>query len=278
MGILAGLFDTSGFPPRWNCGTWSPALGWTHIIADLAIFGAYTAIPVSLGFFVLRRRNLPFSFIFWLFVAFILSCGISHLVEAVIFYKPVYRLSGFVKAITAVVSVATVIALVRAMPAALRLPDIKAAHDRMAIEIQERQRAQEELERARIALEGRTGELTLHSHRVESAMEATWVMACQWIAETGQMVWEIGGRRWTRGLELQLPRGHVSSWAVFLSETDLQRFIAESQAAVREDRGFEFIGEVRTSEGAPVKMRMTGSPDRRVSGAPATLTGMARLM
>lgn len=278
MSIVAGLFDTSGFPPRWHCGAWPPALGWTHIVSDLAIFAAYTAIPLSLGVFLVRRRNVPFSFVFWLFVAFILSCGLTHLIEAIIFYKPVYRLAGVVKAVTAAVSIATVIALVRVMPAALRMPDIKAAHDQMAVEIQERQRVQEELERARIALEGRSGALTLHSHRVESAMEATWVMACQWEADTGLIVWEIGGRRWARELEIPLPRGQVTGWSMLLSDDDLQGLIGASRAAVREDREIEFMCAARSDTGHRLQIRLTGSPDRRVSGAPATLTGMARLI
>src|ERR1043165_732740 len=32
------LLDTSDFRPRWHCGQWSPGLGWTHIVADLAIW------------------------------------------------------------------------------------------------------------------------------------------------------------------------------------------------------------------------------------------------
>jgi hypothetical protein len=35
------LFDTSDFPARWTCGQWSAVHGWTHILSDLAIFGAY---------------------------------------------------------------------------------------------------------------------------------------------------------------------------------------------------------------------------------------------
>ena len=45
------LFDTSGFPARWNCGQWSDAHGWLHILSDLAIFGAYSAIPLTLVYF-----------------------------------------------------------------------------------------------------------------------------------------------------------------------------------------------------------------------------------
>ncbi|MEZ6210261.1 MAG: hypothetical protein R3B46_03310 [Phycisphaerales bacterium] len=55
---------------------------------------------------------MPFSFVFWLFVAFILSCGVTHLTEAII-YRPIYRFAGLAKAVTATISIATVIALVQ---------------------------------------------------------------------------------------------------------------------------------------------------------------------
>src|SRR5205814_447878 len=82
-------------------------LGWLHITSDLAIWLAYLAIPVVLALFVRRRRDVPFPRVFWLFGLFILSCGTTHLIEAVIFYEPVYRLAGVVKLVTAVVSWAT---------------------------------------------------------------------------------------------------------------------------------------------------------------------------
>lgn len=122
LNFIRRLFETDGFPPRWRCGTgWTSELGWTHIISDLAIWGSYTAIPVVLALFVLRRKDVPFPRVFWLFIAFIFLCGTVHLIEAIIFWEPVYRLAGMVKAATAVVSIATVVALVPVLPVALSL-------------------------------------------------------------------------------------------------------------------------------------------------------------
>src|SRR5262245_56387244 len=56
--FFSRLFDTSGFPPRWDCGAaWAqePAVGWIHIFSDLAVFAAYTAIPVMLLYFVFHK-------------------------------------------------------------------------------------------------------------------------------------------------------------------------------------------------------------------------------
>lgn len=116
------LLDTSDFPPRWHCGNWTTLHGVVHIAADLAIWGAYTSIPLALVYFVRRRRDTPFPRLYWLFALFILSCGTGHLVEAGIFWWPASRLSAAVKVITAVVSWATVIALLPILPRALTIP------------------------------------------------------------------------------------------------------------------------------------------------------------
>ncbi|AMV34907.1 Aerobic respiration control sensor protein ArcB [Pirellula sp. SH-Sr6A] len=120
--FVAKLFDTGDFPARWYCGVWSTDVGWLHILSDLGIFTAYFAIPCVLLFFILRKKDLPFPKVIWLFAAFILACGLGHLIEASIFWWPVYRFSGLVKCLTAIVSWVTVIVLVRIMPIALRLP------------------------------------------------------------------------------------------------------------------------------------------------------------
>src|SRR5205085_2154458 len=107
--FLSHLFDTTGFPPRWYCGAWTSGHGWLHILSDLGVWSAYVAIPCVLGYFVLRRRDIPFRPIFWLFAAFILACGTTHLMEAALFWWPAYRLAGLIKLVTALVSWATVL-------------------------------------------------------------------------------------------------------------------------------------------------------------------------
>lgn len=143
MTWLASLFDTFGFPPRWSCGVWSQALGWTHILSDVAIFLAYVAIPVVLAYFVRRRRDLPFPGVVWLFALFILSCGAGHLLEAVIFYAPMYRLAGALKVVTAVASWGTVLALVPIVPKVLALRSAAEFQQ----EIDRRREVEEELRR-----------------------------------------------------------------------------------------------------------------------------------
>lgn len=165
--FLANLFNTAGFSPRWYCGTWTVGHGWLHILSDAAIFGAYTAIPCVLAYFILRRNDVPFPRILWLFVAFIFVCGFGHLIEAIIFWQPVYRFSGLVKMSTALVSWATVIALVQIVPRALHLPGLARLNDELRAEVEERKRAEAALRGS----EGKLGELLASEREARAEAE-----------------------------------------------------------------------------------------------------------
>jgi signal transduction histidine kinase/DNA-binding NarL/FixJ family response regulator len=145
LDFFYNLFDTSDFPARWNCGHWTRGHGWLHILSDIAVWGAYTSIPIALVLFARRRKDVPFQRIYLLFAAFILACGSVHLVEAIIFWQPVYRLSGLLKLLTAVVSWATVIALIRIAPQAMEWPGLKISNDALREEVGRRERTEERL-------------------------------------------------------------------------------------------------------------------------------------
>ena len=143
LDYLSRLFDTSEFAPPWQAGHWTPGLAWTHIIADLAVWAAFTAIPLVLAFFIVRRRRIiPFPKVGWLFVAFIFAAGATHLVDAIMFYWPAYRAEGMVKLITAAISWAAVLALVRVVPAALSLK----SQEELEHEVEKRSREARESE------------------------------------------------------------------------------------------------------------------------------------
>lgn len=125
------LLSTTDFPARWYCGNWSALHGWTHVVSDAAIAGAYAAIPLALIHFARKRRDVPFLPVFWLFGAFILLCGLGHLVEATLFWHPWYRLSALIKALTAVVSWGTVAALVPVVPRALEMPGLAQVNEQL---------------------------------------------------------------------------------------------------------------------------------------------------
>ena len=133
------LFNTADWPPRWHCGTWTDFHGWLYIISDVSIWAAYFAIPFLLFRIVVKRKDIPFPRIFWLFIAFILLCGLTHLLDAIIFWWPAYRLSALLRLLTGVVSIITVYALYRILPLIHNLRTVA----QLEAEIAERQKAEE---------------------------------------------------------------------------------------------------------------------------------------
>src|SRR5262249_822525 len=149
VNFFTELLDTSDFPPRWHCGHWTAAQGWLHILSDLGVWGAYLAIPCVLGFFVLRKKDVPFRTVFWLFGAFILACGTTHLMEGIIFWWPAYRLAGLIKLFTAIISWTTVLALVPIVPLALAMRSPEELEREIAIRKQSEEHLRESEERFR---------------------------------------------------------------------------------------------------------------------------------
>jgi hypothetical protein len=119
--FITNIFGTADWPARWHCGKWSELHGWLYILSDMGIWLAYFIIPVIIIYFAQSRPNTPFLSVYWLFGAFIIFCGMTHLLDAVIFWWPAYRLSALVRFLTALVSIATIFALVKQLPSILDL-------------------------------------------------------------------------------------------------------------------------------------------------------------
>lgn len=118
---FANLLNPEGFPPRWFCGQWTAFHGWFYILSDLSIWSAYFAIPLIIIRFIRHRADLPFPKIFWLFAAFIFACGTTHLIDALMFWWPAYRLSGLIYFLTGLISWITVLTMIPVIPKVLVL-------------------------------------------------------------------------------------------------------------------------------------------------------------
>lgn len=139
------------FIPHGHCYLWRPGLVGLHVWSDSLIALAYYSIPITLVYFVRKRRDLPFDWIFLLFGAFIIACGTTHILEVWTLWHPNYWFSGFVKAITAAVSLCTAMLLVPLIPKALALPSpaqLEQANRQLEMEIRERASTEAELQRA----------------------------------------------------------------------------------------------------------------------------------
>jgi PAS domain S-box-containing protein len=128
---VAAFFNSDDFMPHGHCFLWQPHILWLHIISDAGIAAAYYALPVALIYLTRKRKDLPFKNVFWLFGAFILLCGTTHLLAIWVLWHPDYAVEGVVKAATALVSLATLAMLIKLIPEALQMvsADTKALAD-----------------------------------------------------------------------------------------------------------------------------------------------------
>lgn len=85
------LLDTADWPARWHCGQWTGFHGWLYIISDGLIWSAYFSIPLIIIRYISRRGDIRFVRLYFLFAAFILACGSTHLLDAVAFWQPASR-------------------------------------------------------------------------------------------------------------------------------------------------------------------------------------------
>ncbi len=148
------LFSTD-FMPHVFCLR-LPQVIWLYVVGNAAIALAYFCIPPTLIYFIRKRRDIAFSWMFALFGLFILACGATHVLDIVTLWYPVYRFDDLVLLITAIASIGTAILLVRILPEALLLPNPQQLRD----EIAKRTEAQVELTGLNELLEKRVLERT----------------------------------------------------------------------------------------------------------------------
>ncbi|HET7542589.1 MAG TPA: ATP-binding protein [Polyangiaceae bacterium] len=112
---LERLFG-AGFMPHGHCYLWSPAMVWTQVSLNFLIGVAYASISTTLAALVRKIRDLPFAWVYLAFGTFILSCGLTHFLDIVTVWHPVYWLDAGVRVVTSTASVATAVMLVPLVP------------------------------------------------------------------------------------------------------------------------------------------------------------------
>ena len=103
---------TANFLPHWYCLAGNTRLLWTTVLGDLFIGLSYVAISATLVRIIRRAGSgLPYQGFFWAFGLFIISCGVTHFIEILTVWQPVYWLGAAAKILTAVSSLGTAIVL-----------------------------------------------------------------------------------------------------------------------------------------------------------------------
>lgn len=133
-----------------HCYFWHGGLISLHLGSDALIALAYYSIPFTLVYFVRKRPDLPYPWLFLLFGAFIVACGTTHIMEIWTLWHPDYWIYGIIKAITAFISIYTAIAFIPIIPRLLNIPSTKALEQ----EIQQRQETEAALRTSQERLAG----------------------------------------------------------------------------------------------------------------------------
>lgn len=266
------MFDPTGFQARWMCVGANPGPGWLHIVADFSIFVAYVAIPGALFIFVRNRRDLAFPAIFWLFMAFILSCGITHAADTLMFWWPVYRFTGVLKAITAVVSLATVVALIRVLPIALTIPSLTREHKEMRHELGTVRREHDALSTARNELERRSAEMVVRDRRVRDALLSAKVCAFAWDLDTGSFIWETGFRQLMRTIDVDGMSGDLG-WELLVGEDSAADLRTRAEQAWKAGTTM-YVRMPLHGHGGKWDLRINMNPEPAAVGHPRTMVGL----
>ncbi|MBN3884052.1 MAG: response regulator [Nostoc sp. JL34] len=246
--LWTNFFTSGSFIPHGHCYLWQTNLVWLHILSDSLIALAYYSIPATLFYFVIKRQDLPFDWIFLLFSAFIVACGTTHLIEIWTLWHPTYWLSGFVKAVTATISLITAVNLVSLIPQALAFPSpaqLKQGNQELQTQIAERLRVEKELRKYQNHLEEmvavRTNEITTTNEQLQQEiLERQRILEVlrqseeryRYLAEAiPQLVWttkpngecDFFNQNWCDYTGLTLEQSLGSGWLAALHPDDVQR-------------------------------------------------------
>jgi PAS domain S-box-containing protein len=190
--------------PHAFCISASEPLLYLHLVSDSLIALAYLLIPAAILRFSLRRHDLPFGWVAWVFGAFIVACGTTHAMEVWTLYYPAYWYSGVVKAFTALVSLATAWLIWRLTPTLLSLPsaeDLRLANRALETEIESRRSVELQLRSAKAEVEAlltstrKRAVKEIEEERAQLLALANNISQLAWMADSdGSVSWY--NRRW----------------------------------------------------------------------------------
>ena len=103
-------------------GNMSPTVMMVMALSNAIIAISYASIPFFLIVFVRKRKDMPFTWIIFLFGLFILACGTTHIMHVIGLWWPVNWEQATVDAICAIISLATAVVVWPYLPKILAIP------------------------------------------------------------------------------------------------------------------------------------------------------------
>ena len=171
MLIMPGKMEIRGVLPQ----NMTPVLMMVMAISNALIAISYASIPFFLIVFVRKRKDMPFTWIIFLFGLFILACGTTHIVHVIGLWWPVDWWQATVDAICALISVATAVVVWPILPKLLSIPsphqlrminsELQTEKEKLVYTQQKLQKSYEEVEHL---IKERTAELEIANRTLQS--------------------------------------------------------------------------------------------------------------
>ena len=244
--------------PHGYCYLWQPNLVRLHVIADGLTAAAYYSIPIALAVFATKRHDVPFNRVFWLFAAFILACGTTHVMAIWTIWHPDYWVAGGIKAITALVSVWTALVLVESIPQALNIPQLIAigqANRDLRAELEERKQVEAALQVSEANF--REMAASVPGAIIRYILRPDGTDGASYMSPGCYELWEI---------EAAIAEQDVSRLWVLTEPADLPAMQASIAASARTLETWDHEWRITTPSGQLKWLQGTGKPTRQPNG------------
>jgi diguanylate cyclase (GGDEF)-like protein/PAS domain S-box-containing protein len=277
--VIDFLLGNDGMMPHGYCFLWNEPLLWLFVISNAVTALSYFSIPLALGFFAYKRKDVNFKWILPLFSLFIFACGLTHVLSVVTIWTPVYGLSAIAEAFTAIISLITAILLWPLIPKTLRIPtpsSLLLANKKLEAEILYHKETKAQLKKLNTKLDELVALKTRELQASESHLRLSQLSG-------GIGSWEadlVNNKQiWSENCTTMLgfPALSEPTWDDFLSvihSDDRQRFINATQNHIKFDKKYDVEYRVITADGSIRWMRSAGQVERDAAGKLTVMRGI----
>lgn len=119
------IFNLEEFMPHGHCYMWRKDILLMNAGSDLIIAFCYLSIPIMLSYILWKRQDFPYKSIIIVFILFIFFCSLTHTMEIINVWYPLYYVSGIIKTMTAIISVVAASIIMYNLKRVLNLPSVQ---------------------------------------------------------------------------------------------------------------------------------------------------------